>query len=170
MDVIRVKIVKTNAMRLLEKEKIPYKMMTYEIVEGSMTPEYLADQIGKDVLSIFKTIVTVGHSGEHYVFVVQLTEELDLKKAAKAAGEKNIELIDQKDLEKLTGYVRGGCSPVGMKKLFGTFFDDRIESFERIVVSAGKRGFQIEADPRELARATRAKVTDIKKDTKSIFK
>jgi len=165
-----LKNVKTNAMRLLEKEKIGYELMTYEIVEGSMSPEYLAGQIGKDVLSIFKTIVTVGHSGNHYVFVVQLTEELDLKKAAKAADEKNIELIDQKDLEKLTGYVRGGCSPVGMKKQFRTFFDDRIGSFEKIVVSAGKRGFQIEADPKDLVRATRAVLTDIRKETKSIFR
>lgn len=166
---MELKHVKTNAMRLMDKNKVPYGMLTYEVLETGFTPEYLARQIGKDVDSIFKTIVTVGHSGDYYVFVVQLTEELDLKKAAKAAGEKNIELIDQKDLERITGYVRGGCSPLGMKKSFQTFFDEKVNDFKKIVVSAGKKGFQVEVSPDALVSLTRGKVLDLRKETKSIF-
>lgn len=156
-------------MRLMDKNRVPYEMLTYEVPETGFTPEYLARQIGKDVGSIFKTIVTVGHSGDYYVFVVQLTEELDLKKAAKAAGEKNIELIDQKDLEKVTGYVRGGCSPLGMKKSFPTFFDEKVKGFGKIVVSAGKKGFQVEVSPDALVSLTGGQVLDLRKETKSIF-
>lgn len=166
---IELKHVKTNAMRLMDKNRVPYDMLTYEVLETGFTPEYLAQQIGKDVESIFKTIVTVGHSRAYYVFVVQLTEELDLKKAAKAADEKNIELIDQKDLEKVTGYVRGGCSPLGMKKGFPTFFDEKVRDFDKIVVSAGKKGFQVHVSPDDLISLTGGKVLDLKKETKSIF-
>lgn len=166
---MELKHVKTNAMRLMDKDKVPYEMLTYEVLETGFTPAYLAKEIGKDVDSIFKTIVTVGHSGEYYVFVVQLTEELDLKKAAKAAGEKNIELIDQKDLEKVTGYVRGGCSPLGMKKRFQTFFDEKAKDYKKIVVSAGKKGFQVEVSPDALVSLTGGQVLDLLKETKSIF-
>lgn len=153
----------------MDKNNIPYEMLTYEVLETGFTPEYLAGQIGKEVERIFKTIVTVGHSKAYYVFVVQLTEELDLKKAAKAADEKNIELIDQKDLEKVTGYVRGGCSPLGMKKGFPTFFDEKVKDFGKIVVSGGKKGFQVEVSPDALVSLTGGKVLDLKKETKSIF-
>jgi Cys-tRNA(Pro)/Cys-tRNA(Cys) deacylase len=165
-----MKKVKTNAMRLLDKEKIPYELLSFDLEKGSITPEYIAKEIGRDVERIFKTIVTVGHSGEYYVFCLQIIEELDLKKAAKAASEKSIELIDQSDLLKIAGYERGGTSPLGMKKSYVTFFDDRALNFDKVIVSAGKRGYQIEVPINGLMAATKAKALPLLMETKSIFK
>lgn len=163
--------VKTNAMRLLDKGKIKY-------TEHDFLPISETDDIGYEVISertgvpmekIFKTIVTVGASGSYYIFVVQGIEELNLKKAAKSVGEKNIELINLRDLEKITGYIRGGCSPVGMKKLFKTVYDENIKLFDTIMVSAGKRGYQIEIEPNNLVSVTQGIISDIKSDTRGIF-
>jgi len=165
-----MKKVKTNAMRLLDKEKIPYELLSFDLEKGPITPEYIAKEIGRDVERIFKTIVTVGHSGEFYVFCLQLIEELDLKKAAKAASEKSIELIDQIDLLKIAGYERGGTSPLGMKKSYVTFFDEHALNFDKIIVSAGKRGYQVEVQTKGLIAVTKAKALSLLMDTKSIFK
>lgn len=165
-----MKKVKTNAMRLLDKENIPYELHSFDLEKGPVTPDFIAREIGREVAKIFKTIVTVGHSGEYYVFCLQIIEELDLKKAAKAASEKSIALIDQNDLLKIAGYERGGTSPLGMKKSYVTFFDERALNFDTIIVSAGKRGYQIEVSPNALIAVTKAKALPILMDTKSIFK
>lgn len=160
-----MKTVKTNAMRLLEKEKVKYEMHDFLPLgeDEELDYETISQRTRVEKERIFKTIVTVGASKLNYVFVVQGIEELDLKKAARSVGEKNIELLHVKDLEKTTGYIRGGCSPLGMKKLFTTVFDDRVNDFETIMVSAGKRGYQIEANPEDLVRLSKASINDIKR-------
>lgn len=142
------KEVKTNVMRVLDSKKIPYKHYTYDntIVNGAQ----VAAELGKEAGCVFKTLVTVGKSGEHYVFMVPVEEELDLKKAAKAAGEKSIEMIAQKQLLPLTGYIHGGCSPIGMKKVFKTTAHISALDFDTIIFSAGKVGFQVEVAPHDL--------------------
>lgn len=142
---------KTNAIRALEQKKIPFKFHDYSST-GTISGIEVAAAIGEDVEKVFKTLVTVGKTGAHYVFVIPVAEELDLKKAAKAAGEKNIEMVKSKELLPLTGYIHGGCSPIGMKKLFPTFIDVSAESKEAIIVSGGKIGFQIEVSPSELKK------------------
>ena len=142
---------KTNAMRNLDQKKIKYEVHYYdenEAVSGLEVANYLHEDVNK----LFKTLVTVGKSKKNYVFLVPGDEELDLKKAAKLAGEKSIEMIKSKELLGLTGYIHGGCSPVGMKKLFKTFIHESAENFDTIFVSGGKRGIQIEIN-----------VTDLKK-------
>lgn len=151
---------KTNVMRVLEGKKIAYVSHTYE-PDQTLTGEEIAGILGEDVSRVFKTLVTQGKTGQYYVFVVPVAEELDLKKAAKAAGEKSIAMIKQKDLLPLTGYIHGGCSPVGMKKQFPTFIHETAQSLEKIYVSAGKVGFQVELDPKELISLTRSTLADI---------
>lgn len=165
-----MKKVKTNAMRLLDEKAVSYELLSFNLKADSITPDYIAGEIGKGVERIFKTIVTVGTSGNHYVFCLQIIEELDLKKAAKAAGEKSISLIDQKDLLKIAGYEKGGCSPVGMKKLYRTFYDERADRFDEIIISAGRRGYQIEVPVKALISVTEGETTDLLMETKSIFK
>jgi len=165
-----MKKVKTNAMRLLDEKEVSYELLSFNLKAESITPDYIAEEIGKEVERIYKTIVTVGTSGNHYVYCLQIIEELDLKKAAKAAGEKSISLIDQKDLLKIAGYEKGGCSPVGMKKLFRTFYDQKALSYDKIIVSAGKRGYQIEVPVKELISVTEGETSDLLMETKSIFK
>lgn len=165
-----MKKVKTNAMRLLDEKEVSYELLSFNLKADSITPDYIAKEIGKEVERIFKTIVTFGTSGDHYVFCLQIIEELDLKKAAKAAGEKSISLIDQKDLLKIAGYEKGGCSPVGMKKLFKTFYDQKSLSYDKIIVSAGKRGYQIEVPVKGLLSVTEGETLDLLMETKSIFK
>lgn len=152
--------VKTNAMRILEKKKIPYKMYTYEN-DGNIDGVSVAKKLGQDVEAVYKTLVTVGKSGGYYVFVIPVEKELSLKKAAKAAGEKSVEMIHVKDINKVTGYIRGGCSPVGMKKLYPTFISDTASERETIIVSGGKIGFQVELSPKDLVEAVNAKFADI---------
>lgn len=157
-------------MRLLDEKEVSYELLSFNLKADSITPDYIAGEIGKSVEHIFKTIVTVGTSGNHYVYCLQIIEELDLKKAAKAAGEKNISLIDQKDLLKVAGYEKGGCSPVGMKKLYRTFYDERADRFDEIIISAGKRGYQIEVPVKALLTVTEGELSDLLMETKSIFK
>ena len=133
---------KTNVMRVLDGKKIPYESHSYK-PDATMTGEEIAGILGEDPQNVFKTLVTQGKSGAYYVFVVPVQAELDLKKAAKASGEKAISMIKQKDLLPLTGYVHGGCSPIGMKKQFPTSIHETASSLDKIFVSAWKVGFQI---------------------------
>ncbi len=151
---------KTNVMRVLDGKKIPYESHSYK-PDTTMTGEEIAGILGEDPRNVFKTLVTQGKSGSYYVFVVPVQAELDLKKAAKASGEKAISMIKQKELLPLTGYVHGGCSPIGMKKQFPTFIHETVSSLYRIFVSAGKVGFQIELAPDDLISVTGSKVADI---------
>ncbi|MCR4617291.1 MAG: Cys-tRNA(Pro) deacylase [Lachnospiraceae bacterium] len=151
---------KTNVMRVLDAKKIAYESHSYE-PDATMTGEEIAAVLGEDTEKVFKTLVTIGKSGAYYVFVVPVNKELDLKKAAKASGEKAISMIKQKDLLPLTGYVHGGCSPVGMKKQFPTFIHESCNSHDKIFVSAGKVGFQVELSPADLAAVSGCKSADI---------
>ncbi|ANS73426.1 aminoacyl-tRNA deacylase [Paenibacillus yonginensis] len=147
---------KTNAMRQLDKSNIPYEVLSYEHEDGQIHGTAVAEKIGRPQESVFKTLVA--HQGSQiYVYVIPVAEELDLKKAAKAAGVKKIEMLPVKDLLKWTGYIRGGCSPVGMKKLYPTFIDASAEGLENIAVSAGRIGTQIELNPQQLAAQVKAK-------------
>lgn len=142
--------VKTNAMRLLDKAKINYKIHTYENKDGLVDGISVANKIGVPVEKVYKTLVTQGHSKEYFVFVIPVANELDLKAAARAVGDKSIEMIKVADINKITGYIRGGCSPIGMKKQFITIVDNSCEVLDTIVVSAGKIGFQVELNPNDL--------------------
>ena len=156
---------KTNVMRILDGKKIPYQARTYE-QDPSMTGEEIAELLGEDADHVFKTLVTRGKSGQYYVFVIPVREELDLKKAAKASGEKAIAMIKQKELLPLTGYVHGGCSPIGMKKPFPTFIQEDAELYDTIFVSAGKLGHQIEIAPEDLIMVADCKTADLVKEDK----
>ena len=151
---------KTNVMRVLEGKKISYESHSYE-ADPTLTGEDIAGILGEDKAKVFKTLVTQGKSGAYYVFVVPVAEELDLKKAAKASGEKAVAMIKQKELLPLTGYVHGGCSPIGMKKPFPTFIHETAEGLDKIFVSAGKVGFQIELAPKDLIEVAGCKLADI---------
>lgn len=158
---------KTNVMRVLEQKKVPYEAHTYapEGMDASevaaLSGEQIAQRLGEPVERVFKTLVTRGKSGQYYVFVVPVAEELDLKKAAKAAGEKSIAMIAQKELLPLTGYVHGGCSPVGMKKQFPTFVHETAEACETFYVSAGKVGVQVELAAADLGKVIRLQFADV---------
>ena len=154
------KDVKTNAMRILEKEKISYEVHTYDC-EDFLDGVQVADLLGQPHEKVFKTLVTVGKSKEHFVFVIPIEAELDLKKAAKAAGEKSIEMRPLKDLTQVTGYVRGGCTALGMKKQFPVFLDVHAMGQARIMVSGGRRGSQIEVAPEDLVKAASGKFADV---------
>ena len=152
---------KTNAVRLVEKAGVEYTLHTYDAADGRIDGVSVAEKTGQPVDKVFKTLVTVGQSKEHYVCVVPVAAELDLKKAAKLLGEKKIEMIHQKELLPLTGYIHGGCSPVGMKKQFITCIDENALLQDTICVSGGKIGLQIELDPEDLAMLTSADFGDI---------
>ena len=143
---------KTNAMRILDSNKIEYITHSYENKDNKIDGVAVAHKIGKDVDSVFKTLVTQGHSKEFYVFVIPVAEELDMKKASKIANEKSIEMIHVKDINNITGYIRGGCSPLGMKKVFNTFIQEEALLFDTIVFSGGKIGAQIEMNPNDLEK------------------
>lgn len=151
---------KTNVMRVLESKKVTYESHAYE-PDATLTGEQIAGILGEAPENVFKTLVTQGKSGGYFVFVVPVKEELDLKKAAKAAGEKAISMIKQKELLPLTGYVHGGCSPIGMKKPFPTFIHETAQALDKIFVSAGKVGFQIELKPDDLITVAGCKVADL---------
>ena len=151
---------KTNVMRMLDAKKIEYDYHTYE-PDATLTGEEIAGILGEDVTKVFKTLVTRAKSGEYYVFVVPVNAELDLKKAAKAAGEKSVSMIKQKELLPLTGYVHGGCSPIGMKKVFKTFVNKSALEYDTIYVSAGKVGYQIELAPKDLEKMIKIGYADI---------
>ena len=151
---------RTNVMRVLDQKKVSYESHSYE-PDATMSGLQIAQLLGEDPQRVFKTLVTQGKSGQHYVFVVPVGAELELKKAAQAAGEKSISMIPQKELLPLTGYVHGGCSPVGMKKPFPTFIHGTAQDFDRVFVSAGKVGFQIELSPSDLAAACGGSFADL---------
>ena len=142
---------KTNVMRVLEQKKVPYQSYSY-VESGAVNGEEVAEILGQDPERVFKTLVTVGKSGTNYVFVIPVNSELDLKKAAKAVGEKSIQMIKQKELLPLTGYIHGGCSPIGMKKFFRTTIHRSAARFETIFFSAGKIGYQVEVAPEKLKK------------------
>ena len=151
---------KTNVMRVLDSKKIEYQSHSYE-ADPTLTGEQIAGILGEPVDKVFKTLVTQGKSNTYYVFVVPVAKELDLKKAAKAAGEKSIAMIKQKELLPLTGYVHGGCSPIGMKKAFKTFIHETSPDFDTIFVSAGRVGAQIQLSPSDLISVANCTPADI---------
>lgn len=154
------KEVKTNAMRFLEKNKIDYTMQTYkcdEFIDGVTC----ANALGQPIDETFKTLVAQGKSGNYYCFLLPVALELDLKKAARSVGEKSVELIHVKDITKITGYVRGGCTPIGMKKQFVTVIHESAESLPLFYISGGRIGTQIHLSPSELAKSINAKFEDI---------
>ena len=153
---------KTNAMRILERAKVPYTAHEYAHEEGvAVDGVTVAKSMGFDPAQVFKTLVARGASGQYYVFDVPVAESLDLKKAAKAVGEKSIAMLHVSELTPLTGYVRGGCSPVGMKKQFRTVFAAQALAQETILVSAGKIGYQVETAPQALIALVRASTADL---------
>ena len=154
------KEVKTNVMRILEKEKIPYEHQSYEcddFIDGIHT----ADMLGLPHEKVYKTLVTQGTSKNYFVFVIPIAEELDMKKAAKSVGEKSVSMIPVKDITAVTGYIRCGCTAIGMKKQYITRIDSSAESLDKIYVSGGKRGSQILLSPQDLKRVARAEFGDV---------
>ena len=154
-------IQKTNVARLLDKAKIPYELVPYTVDENNLAADHVAEELGEDINQVFKTLILHGDRSGHFVCVVPGNTEVDLKKAAKAAGAKKAEMIPMKELLPLTGYIRGGCSPIGMKKPFPTFFHSSALDFDVIYVSAGVRGLQLKIDPQNLISYVRANVTDL---------
>ena len=154
---------KTNVIRILEQNKINFKVYNY-INSTAISGTEVADYLGEDYNIVFKTLVTIGKSGNHYVFLVPVNKELDLKKAAVVVEEKSIEMIKSKDLLPLTGYIHGGCSPIGMKKYFPTVIDKSAKNQERIIFSGGKIGYQIDITLEELAKVINYTLEDITKD------
>lgn len=152
---------KTNALRMLDKAKIPYSIKEYEYDEEHLDGRHVASQVDMDPNAIFKTLVLHDHHNEHLVCCVPVLEEMDLKKLAKLAGRKSVEMIHQKDLLSVTGYMRGGCSPVGMKKQFPTYIDESILKVDAVAFSAGKRGYQMIVNVQQILTYLNVKVGDI---------
>ncbi|HEX3016557.1 MAG TPA: Cys-tRNA(Pro) deacylase [Caproicibacter sp.] len=155
------KEVKTNVMRILDQAKIPYKAWFYENKDGKIDGVSVAHKLGENVEQVFKTLVTRGADNNFYVFVVPVAMELNLKAAAKSVGVKSVEMIHVSEINKITGYIRGGCSPVGMKKQFCTVIDSRCETQETILVSGGKIGTQVEVSPKQLLEFIGGTTADI---------
>lgn len=153
----------TNVMRLLKQANIEFETSEYEVDESDLSGVHLAQVLGVDVDCVFKTLVTRGEKKGLYVFCIPAAQELDLKKCAAVVGEKKIEMIQVKELLGLTGYIRGGCSPVGMKKKYPTYIDETAQLFDRIYVSAGQRGTQVIVDPVKLAEYVEAAFVDVTK-------
>lgn len=154
---------KTNAIRRFDSLKIPYTEHTYGGT-GAISGVEVASVLGQDPEDVFKTLVTEGKSHEHYVFMVPVAEELDLKKAAAAAGEKSLAMLHVRDLEPTTGYVRGGCSPVGMKRVFPTLIDETVQLFDEVGISGGRRGLSLTLSPDDLVAFTGATLADLCRD------
>ena len=152
---------KTNAARLLDSQKIPYELIPYEVEENDLGAQHVADQLHEDIQQVFKTLVLQGDRSGHFVCVIPAAEEVDLKKAAKISGNKKCDLIPMKELLPLTGYIRGGCSPIGMKKAFPTYLHETAMQFDHIYVSAGVRGLQFKISPQHLIQASRATVCSL---------
>ena len=161
---INMKELKTNVMRILEKEGVPYTAHEYPHGKDAVDGVTVAGLMGQNPECVFKTLVTKGAGRDYYVFVVPVAEELDLKKCARSVGEKHVEMIPVKDITKVTGYVRGGCSPIGMKKAFKTTFHQTAAALPNIIVSAGKIGHQIDLSPKDLIRLTNGQTADIIKN------
>ena len=158
------KIQKTNAARLLDRAKIQYELIAYEVDENDLSAGHLAATIGEDINQVFKTLVLFGEKTKHFVCVVPGNSEVDLKKAAKISGNKKVDLIAMKDLLATTGYIRGGCSPIGMKKPFPTFIHESCMMFTHIYISAGQRGLQFNISPQALITYVEATVCDLIKE------
>ncbi|HGF7750364.1 TPA: Cys-tRNA(Pro) deacylase [Enterococcus faecium] len=156
------KIVKTNAIRMVEQKKIPYTEHEYEWDENHLSASSVAEQLPESQSRIFKTLVAVGNVTGPLVAVIPGEAELNLKKLAKVSGNKKVEMLHLKDLEATTGYLRGGCSPIGMKKLFPTYLDQIAENYDQIIVSAGRRGLQMELAPQDICALTSGQFADIK--------
>ena len=152
---------KTNAIRILESHKIKFDTVSYEVDEDDLSGETVAVKAGANPETVFKTLVCVGDKTGHIVFCIPVTQELNLKKAATASGNKKVEMIKLKDLLPLTGYIRGGCSPIGMKKLFPTYIDETAQIFENIFVSAGVRGTQVKLNPDDLIKIVNGSYADL---------
>ena len=151
---------KTNAMRILDTKKIPYTTHTYECDEF-IDAIQIADMLGLPYEKVYKTLVTQGSSKNYYVFVIPIAEELDMKKAAKSVGEKSVTMLHVKDINAVTGYIRGGCTAIGMKKQYVTRIEQSAQKLEKIIVSGGKLGMQLELTPQDLAAASGAEFADI---------
>lgn len=154
-------IQKTNVARLLDKAKITYELVPYTVDENNLAADHVAEELGEDINQVFKTLILHGDRCGYFVCVVPGNTEVDLKKAAKAAGAKKAEMIPMKELLPLTGYIRGGCSPIGMKKAFPTYFHQSALNFDEIFVSAGVRGLQLKISPQDLIKYVRATITDL---------
>lgn len=154
---------KTNAMRILDKNKIPYHTKTYECDEF-IDGIHVADLNGDPYDQSFKTLVTAGRSGGYYVFVIPIDKEIDFKKAARIVGEKSVEMIHVKDINAVTGYIRGGCTPLGMKKLYPTVIQESAADFDEIIISGGKIGVQIILNPQDLVKVVNGKLADVIKE------
>ena len=154
------KELKTNAMRILDREKVSYTYQTYECSEFT-DGIHVADQLGLPHEQVFKTLVTIGKTGGHYVFVIPIAGEIDLKKAARAVHEKSLEMLPLKELTKVTGYVRGGCTSIGMKKPFPTVIQREAQEMEWIYISGGKLGMQLRLSPLDLKKVTSAEFADV---------
>ena len=152
---------KTNAIRILESHKIKFETFSYEVDETDLSGEAVALKVGADPETVFKTLVCFGDKTGHVVFCIPVTQELNLKKTASASGNKKVEMIKLKDLLPLTGYIRGGCSPIGMKKLFPTFIDETAQLFEKIYVSAGVRGTQMKLNTDDLIKMVDGSYADL---------
>ncbi|MBR5297424.1 MAG: Cys-tRNA(Pro) deacylase [Parabacteroides sp.] len=155
------KINKTNVARLLDKSKVSHQLVPYEVDENDLSAIHVAEQLGEDITQVFKTLVLHGDRNGYFVCVIPGGDEVDLKKAAKVSGNKSCEMIPMKELLPLTGYIRGGCCPIGMKKHFPTYFHFTAEQFDHIYVSAGQRGLQIKVAPSDLIREARGEIADL---------
>lgn len=158
---MKEKINKTNVARLLDKAKIAYQLVPYEVDENDLSATHVAEQLGENVAQVFKTLILHGDKSGYFVCVIPGADEVDLKKAAKVSGNKKCEMIPIKDLLPLTGYIRGGCSPIGMKKHFPTYIHHSASQFDKIYVSAGQRGLQIQISPADLIKEAQAMEADL---------
>lgn len=156
-----MKINKTNAARLLDKARISYELVPYEVDEADLSATHVAQQLGENVEQVFKTLILHGDKSGYFVCVIPGAEEVDLKKAAKVSGNKNCELIPMKELLPLTGYIRGGCSPIGMKKHFPTYIHQTAGQYNKIYISAGQRGLQLALSPIDLIQTTQGITADL---------
>lgn len=156
-----MKINKTNVARLLDKAKVPYQLVPYKVDENDLSAIHVAEQLGENVEQVFKTLILHGDKSGYFVCVIPGADEVDLKKAAKVSGNKKCEMIPVKELLPLTGYIRGGCSPIGMKKHFPTYIHQTAETFDKIYISAGQRGLQVLLAPADLVRETNASFADL---------
>lgn len=156
-----MKINKTNVARLLDKANISYQLISYEVDENDLSAIHVAQQLGEHVEQVFKTLILHGDKSGYFVCVIPGADEVDLKKAAKVSGNKKCEMIPVKELLPLTGYIRGGCSPIGMKKRFPTYIHHSAEQFDKIYISAGQRGLQVLLSPTDLIHETNALLVDL---------
>ena len=158
---MKEKINKTNVARLLDKAKIAYQLVPYEVDENDLSATHVAEQLGEDIAQVFKTLILHGDKSGYFVCVIPGADEVDLKKAAKVSGNKKCEMIPVKELLPLTGYIRGGCSPIGMKKHFPTYIHPTASGFDKIYVRAGQRGLQIQIAPADLIKVAQAIEADL---------